>query len=238
MPRFSELSAKYPALFEDLYRYFYIHQIDIKKYNDNAIKSVLLYYDRYLGYLIDLAVAHKALADNEPMTYSWIILERVTKSMVPSIPLIDFYDKFAVNCLYNVLILIVLKIPDLRGPNVKETQIFKEFIPLFNYILFMIEIKETEDHYFKIIMGLLPQFKDLFRYQHFVCSMLDSLMDYCDTYSTEIQICESFKMMYNKSRNTMNEYYKIQRNFFSCNGEGEIHLLSSERMIYGQLHQE
>ena len=143
-------------------KYFAAQGINLHICNDEDIDLALEYYDFYLRYVSNLATVQKMLSDRLLLSYSIAVVYHLPTVMSATTLNIDFYDKFAINCL-SYFLRFLCKVP-LEHMHYEDTHkdFYKHIIPLVNYFTLVNKKKAKDEVCFQLALHLLPQCRDRF----------------------------------------------------------------------------
>ena len=191
--------------------------VSIRAYNDDQISSVLDNYRGHLDYLSLLARAHLVLEKESTSLYSFVALEKLADKMPNAECRANFDEKFAVNCLYEV-ILIVQK--NLHSQNtcsfIYEEEIFGHFIPVINLLFFCGKTEKAETFYLNVFQYLIPQLKSFFNYSRKILGMLESIEFFLNGNRDTIFIDPGFQRVYDQTK------AKMEQSFWNRNYQFEL----------------
>jgi hypothetical protein len=115
--------------------------------------------------------------------------------------------------------------------------IFKHFIPIMNYILFMKETNKKDCFYFKLIIQLMSDIKFRFRTHFSVCTVIDVLLSHLK-YNSPILLYPKYDYLYKQQMRLTKKKLSLCKDKFRCTSRSKEHLMSPHRDKFKQFQKE
>lgn len=234
---FLDLRTKLPALYAQVQKFFFENKINLYNVNDKTVPNILLTYDNYLSYLVEICTAHSLLAQKQVCAYAMVIDACVSQFVSKFLNPVDFYEAFAINCLQSILEFLV-ECP-VGAVNFQEStkQFFNKVISLTSYFKFMEKLLLNNSFHYKLLASLLPKLATHFKSHPPWARVFTFLYMFVtrqsNLYTQDLDFKEYYTMYFRYVSN-LEIHTRIK---YQVKGQDQMHLLSRLKLAYAEIFQ-